>query len=157
MTIWPRATSDRKERLHPHHKIRRGSRKRDGVRTATIEIRITMDYIIDAKGKRLGRVATEIATILQGKKKADYAPNKVSTDRAVVKNIKLITVSGDKMQQRVYYRHTGYMGHVKEETLEERFKKDPRKMLRETVRHMLPKNFLNTPRLKQLVFDDNAS
>lgn len=111
-----------------------------------------MDYVIDAKGKRLGRVATEIATILQGKKKADYAPNKTGSDRALVKNADKITVTGNKMQDRVYYRHTGYMGHLKEETLEERMKKDPKKMLRETVRHMLPKNFLNTPRLKNLVF-----
>jgi|SRR5882724_7080721 len=117
-----------------------------------------MDYVIDAKGKRLGRVATEIATILQGKKNANYAPNKVGEDRALVKNVDKITWTGNKGEQRIYYHHTGYMGHVKEQTLAERKAKDPKKMLRETVRHMLPKNFINTPRMKHLVFiDDNAS
>ena len=115
------------------------------------------DYIIDAKDKRLGRVASEIAIILQGKKSPNYAPNKVGGDRALVKNLDKVTVSGDKLEGRIYYRHTGYMGHVKSETLGERFAKDPKKMLRETVRHMLPKNFLNTPRLKNLIFVENEN
>lgn len=113
-----------------------------------------MDYTIDAKGKRLGRVATEIATILQGKKSVNYAPNKVSGDRVLIKNVKRITVTGNKMEDRIYYRHTGYMGHLKEETMGERFEKDPKRLLREAVRRMLPKNFLNAPRLKNLVFID---
>ena len=115
-----------------------------------------MDYTIDAKGKRLGRLATEIATILQGKKRTDYAPNKVGSDRVLVKNVEQIVWTGQKGDQRIYYRHTGYMGHVKEQTLAERKAKDPKKMLRETVRHMLPKNFLNTPRMKNMVFVDAA-
>lgn len=110
------------------------------------------DYTIDAKGKRLGRLATEIAGILQGKKSAKYAPNKAGDDRVLLKNVDKIVWTGNKGEQRVYYRHTGYMGHVKEQTLAERKAKDPKYMLRETVRHMLPKNFLNTPRLKNLVF-----
>lgn len=115
------------------------------------------DYIIDAKGKRLGRLATEIAGILQGKMHADYAPNKTGADRVLVKNVDKITVTGDKMDQRVYYRHTGYMGHLKETTLGEKFAKDPKKVLRDTVRHMLPKNFLNTPRMKNMIFvNDDA-
>lgn len=111
-----------------------------------------MDYIIDAKGKPMGRIATEIATILQGKKSPSYAPNKVGDDRALVKNVGALSMSGNKMQQKTYYRHTGYMGHLKEKSLEEAFKKSPEKVLRETVRHMLPKNFLNARRLKNLVF-----
>lgn len=116
-----------------------------------------MDHTIDAKGKTLGRLASEIAGILQGKNSPDYAPNKVSKDRVLVKNVDGITVTGNKMKSRIYYRHTGYMGHLKETTLEEAFKKDPKKVLRETVRHMLPKNFLNTPRLKNLVFVNENS
>jgi large subunit ribosomal protein L13 len=111
-----------------------------------------MDYNIDAKGKRLGRMATEIATILQGKKSVDYAPNKVSGDRVLVKNVDKLVWTGNKAEGRVYYRHTGYMGHLKEETLGERFEKNPKKVLRETVRRMLPKNFLNARRLKNMVF-----
>ncbi len=111
-----------------------------------------MDHIIDAKGKALGRLATEIATILQGKKSSTYAPEKVSGDRVLVKNVEALTVSGNKMNAKTYYRHTGYMGHLKEQSLGEKFAKDPKKVLRDTVRHMLPKNFLNQKRLNNLIF-----
>ena len=113
-----------------------------------------MDHIIDAKGKRLGRLATEIATIIQGKKSPDYAQNKVSDDRVLIKNVKGITISGNKAEGKIYYRHTGYMGHLKEATFEEAFAKDPKKVLREAVRRMIPKNFLSTPRLKHIIFVD---
>ena len=116
---------------------------------------MNMDYVIDAKGKKLGRLATEIALILQGKKNADYAPNKPGKDRVLVKNVDLIEVTGNKLKSRIYYHHTGYMGHLKETSLGEAFEKDPKKVLRRTVRHMLPKNFLNTPRLKNLIFVNN--
>lgn len=111
-----------------------------------------MDYVIDAKGKALGRVASEVANILIGKKSPDYAPNKVSADRAMVKNADKLMVTGKKWTERIYYRHTGYMGHLKETSLEQAFAKDPEKVLRETVKHMLPKNFLNSRRIKNLVF-----
>jgi large subunit ribosomal protein L13 len=120
-----------------------------------------MDHIIDAKGKKLGRLATQIAGILQGKHSAAYSPEKVSEDRVLIKNADKIEVSGNKMngkKGKTYYHHTGYMGHLKETSYEAAFAKDPKKVLRETVRHMLPKNFLNTPRLKHLVFinEDHA-
>ncbi len=115
-----------------------------------------MDHHIDAKGKTLGRLATEIATILQGKKDPKYAPNKVSDDRVLVKNVGGITVTGNKMESRIYYRHTGYMGHLKEQTLAEKFAKKPEQVLRDTVRHMLPKNFLNQKRLNNLIFVNNG-
>lgn len=114
-----------------------------------------MDYVIDAKEKKLGRIASEAALILQGKKSPAYAPNKVGDDRVLVKNIDAVTVSGDKWKSKIYYRHTGYMGHLKELTLEQAFAKDPKKVFRETVRHMLPKNFLNQRRLKNLIFVTN--
>lgn len=111
-----------------------------------------MDYVIDAKGKRLGRVASEIAIILQGKKSPSYRQNVVSKDKVIVKNVDKLTVSGNKAKDKVYYRHTGYMGHLKEISFELKFKKDPQKVLREAVRHMLPKNFLNQKRLNNMVF-----
>ncbi len=114
------------------------------------------DYEIDAKGKRLGRLASEIAVILSGKKNPDYAPNKVTADRALVKNADKITVTGNKLKNRIYYRHTGYMGHLKEASLGEAMQKDPQKVLREAVKHMLPKNFLNSRRIKNLIFVDNG-
>ena len=112
----------------------------------------TMDYTIDAKNKRLGRVASEIAVILQGKKHATYEPRLVGLDRVLVKNYKDITVSGRKAIQKIYYRHTGYMGHLKETKFKEAFAKDPKRVLREAVRRMLPKNFLNQKRLNKLIF-----
>ena len=112
----------------------------------------TMDYHIDANKKTLGRLASEISLILQGKKSASYERNRVSDDKVYVKNVGGIVVTGNKATQKIYYHHTGYVGHLKELTYEQKFAKDPRKVLREAVRKMLPKNFLNQKRLKNLVF-----
>ena len=114
-----------------------------------------MDYQIDAKNKILGRLASEAALILQGKKSSKYEPRLVGSDRVFVKNYRDIAVTGKKMREKVYYRHTGYVGHLKSQTLEELLKKDPRRALREAVRRMLPKNSLNPKRLKNLIFIDD--
>ena len=111
-----------------------------------------MDYHIDAKSKKLGRLASEIAVILQGKKNSHYNPRIAGSDRVFVKNVKHIEVTGRKMKEKIYYRHTGYVGHIKEETLERSLAKSPENTLREVVRKMLPKNFLNKNRLKNLIF-----
>jgi len=111
-----------------------------------------MEYLIDAKNKRLGRLASEVAVILQGKKSADYEPRLVGSDKVMLKNYREITVTGRKFKEKIYYRHTGYIGHLKEKTFEEAFQKDPKQVIREAVRRMLPKNFLNSRRLKNLVF-----
>lgn len=111
-----------------------------------------MEYHIDAKNKILGRVASDIALILQGKKSSSYERNRVSADKVYVKNVDGIRVTGNKAEQKVYYRHTGYVGHLKELTYEQKFAKDPRTVLRLAVRNMLPKNFLNKQRIKNLVF-----
>jgi large subunit ribosomal protein L13 len=113
-----------------------------------------MDYHIDAKNKIMGRLASEIALILQGKKSPKYEPRLRGGDRVFVKNYKDIAVTGKKMKEKIYYRHTGYVGHLKSRTLEEFFKKDPKRVLREAVRRMLPKNSLNPKRLKSLIFVD---
>ncbi len=111
-----------------------------------------MEYLIDAKNKRLGRLASEVAVILQGKKSADYEPRLVGSDKVMLKNYREITVTGRKFKEKIYYRHTGYIGHLKEKTFEEAFQKDPKQVIREAVRRMLPKNFLNSRRLKNLIF-----
>jgi large subunit ribosomal protein L13 len=111
-----------------------------------------MDYHIDAQNKPLGRVASEAALILQGKKSPTYAPNKIGEDRVLVSNIKQIAMTGRKFKEKLYHRHTGYVGHLKTKTFEQAFTADPKKVLRESVRRMLPKNFLNQKRLKNLVF-----
>ena len=113
-----------------------------------------MDYPIDARQKPLGRVASEIAAILQGKKNPGYDPRLVGEDKALLKNYKEVIVTGRKWTEKLSYRHTGYMGHLKTLRFKERFEKDPKKVIWETVRHMLPKNFLNQKRRKNLIFVD---
>lgn len=115
-----------------------------------------MDYHIDATNKRLGKLATEVSLILQGKKNPSYAPNKLGEDRAVIANYAKISVSGTKETDKIYYRHTGYVGHLKELTYAQMFEKDPKKVIREAVRRMLPKNFLNHKRLKNLIFVESV-
>jgi len=114
-----------------------------------------MDYTINASGRRLGRLATEAARILQGKHRPDFQPNRVTEDRVVIENANLVEIGGKKEQQKVYYRHTGYMGHLKERTYAEAFERSPEKVVREAIRRMLPKNFLNQKRMNQLVFTDH--
>jgi len=81
------------------------------------------EIIIDAKNKKLGRLASEIAVILQGKKHADYEGRKEGTDKVFVKNIKKLEISGNKADQKIYYRHTGYVGHLRKTKYRDAFKK----------------------------------
>lgn len=111
------------------------------------------EYNFDAKNKRLGRLASEIAVILQGKNKASYDPKEEGDTRVVVKNIKEIAIGGDKVLQKIYYRHTGPLGHLKERRYKDTFAKKPDWVLRNAVRLMLPKNRLNAKRLKRLVIE----
>lgn len=110
-----------------------------------------MNYTIDATNKRLGRLASEIAVILQGKKHADYEPRLAGSDKVVVLNLKNLVFTGNKLSQKKYYRHTGYMGHLKSAGLEELFKNNPKNVLRLAVKRMLPKNFLLAERMKRLI------
>ncbi len=112
-----------------------------------------MNYNFDATNKPLGRLASEIALILQGKKKASYQPNQIGEDRVIVKNIKAVKLTGRKAEQKIYYRHSGPLGHLKEKTFENVFEKKPGFVLRHAVRLMLPKNRLAAKRLKRLVIE----
>jgi len=114
---------------------------------------IMAEIILDAKSKKLGRLASEIAVILQGKKHSDYEGRKEGEDKVIVKNIKKLEVSGRKSEQKVYYRHTGYVGHLKEKKYKDAFEKDPTWILRHAVRGMLPKNWLRDKRLKRLIIE----
>lgn len=111
-----------------------------------------MDYHIDAENKILGRLASDVAIILQGKKDPKYEPRLVSGDKVLVKNYRGIKLTGRKFKEKLYYRHTGYVGHLKKRTFEQAFAKDPRWVIKEAVRRMLPKNSLNAKRLKNLIF-----
>jgi large subunit ribosomal protein L13 len=110
----------------------------------------TKTHIIDAKGKVLGRLAAQIAVLLRGKHKPNFVPYKDVGDFVVVKNVKEIKITGDKMKKKIYYRHTGYLGHLKETPLEKLFQKNPAEVLRRAVWGMLPKNRLRKKLIKKL-------
>ena len=105
---------------------------------------------VDVAGKVLGRVATEIAIILRGKDKPTYAPHKITGDRVIVTNAAKIRVTGRKLEQKTYARHTSYLGHLKTETLAQVMAKDPAEVVRRAVQGMLPSNRLRKELMKRL-------
>ena len=107
-------------------------------------------HLIDAKDKILGRMASEIAKLLIGKHKVNYAPHFDMGDQVVVINAKEIQISGRKMKQKVYYRHSGYPQGFRQLTFEQMMDKDPRKVIELAVKRMLPKNRLQDPRMRRL-------
>ena len=107
-------------------------------------------HTIDATGKALGRLATEIATLLRGKNRPDFVPYKDTGDFVVVKNIDKIKITGNKLKQKLYYHYTGYPGGLKKISMEELFKKSPQEVLEKAVFGMLPKNKLRKKMIKRL-------
>ena len=107
-------------------------------------------HTIDASGKILGRLASEIAKLLQGKHKPDYTPNIDAGDIVEVSNVTKIKLSGKKMDQKVYYRHSGYPGGLKTRKISEAMEKDPTFVLRNAVSFMLPKNTFRSRRISRL-------
>ncbi|MDO8600500.1 MAG: 50S ribosomal protein L13 [bacterium] len=105
---------------------------------------------INADGKIVGRLASEIARMLLGKQNPSARPNAVVAEDVVVMNTDKMRVTGRKMTGKIYYRHSGYIGNLKEESLESLFKRDSREVLRRAVSGMLPKNKLRNERLKKL-------
>jgi len=105
---------------------------------------------IDATNKVLGRLASEIAKILQGKHKVNFRPERNTDEIVEVKNVDKMKITGKKLKTKVYYRHSGYPGGLKRITLEELFNKDPGEVLRRAVLGMLPKNRLRKKRIKRL-------
>lgn len=99
-------------------------------------------YIVDAKGKRLGRLATEIAVKLRGKDKPQFAPHIDCGDYVVVINAKDIAVTGNKMEDKYYYRHSGYPGGLRKKPLKQLLEEDPEEVIIRAVRGMIPRNKL---------------
>lgn len=110
-------------------------------------------HIIDATGQSLGRLAVKIANLLLGKHKRNFDPSKDMGDVVIVKNVEKMVFTGKKLEKKKYYWHSGYPGGLKERTLEELFKKDPKKVLKMAVLGMLPKNKLRKKRIKRLKFE----
>ncbi len=107
-------------------------------------------HLFNLEGKVLGRVSTEIALYLIGKKNPGYSPNLDSGDYVVAVNANKLVYTGKKVSQKMYYRHSGYPGGFRKFTLKQMLEKDPRKVLEFAVAGMLPKNKLRDKRLRRL-------
>lgn len=110
-------------------------------------------HVIDAENKVWGRLASQIAFLLQGKQKPNFRPNVDLGDFVIVKNVKKMKITGKKLENKKYYRYTGYPGGIKETKLRELFQKNPQELLRRTVLKMLPKNRLRKFFIKRLKFE----
>ncbi len=107
-------------------------------------------YVVDAEGRTLGRLASEIAKILRGKHKPIYVPHMDCGDYVIVVNAEKVRVTGRKLDQKFYYRHSGYPGGLKSISLRDQLQKHPTRVLKAAVQGMLPKNRLGRAMIKKL-------
>lgn len=107
-------------------------------------------YVVDAEGKTLGRLASEIANILRGKKKPIYTPHIDTGDYVIVVNAEKVVTTGKKLNQKIYYHHSDYVGGMKETTLKDMLIKKPEYVMTHAVKGMLPKGPLGRQMLKKL-------
>ena len=107
-------------------------------------------YVVDAEGKTLGRLASEVAKVLRGKNKPVFAPHVDTGDYVIIVNAEKVSVTGKKLDQKIYYHHSDYVGGMKETTLREMMAKKPEKVLELAVKGMLPKGPLGRSMIKKL-------
>jgi large subunit ribosomal protein L13 len=107
-------------------------------------------YVVDAEGKTLGRLATQIADALRGKRKPEYTPHCDTGDFVVVVNAEKIRVTGNKVNDKLYHRHSGYPGGLKTRTLGDMLERRPEEVIRKAVKGMLPRNRLGRQQLTKL-------
>src|SRR5919205_900181 len=107
-------------------------------------------YLVDADGQTLGRLATLIADTLRGKRKPQYTPHVDTGDFVIVVNAEKIAVTGKKLDQKMYYRHSGYPGGLTERPLREQLQRRPTEVLRKAVKGMLPRNRLSRAQITKL-------
>ena len=107
-------------------------------------------YVVDAEGATLGRLASEIAKVLRGKNKPEYTPHIDTGDYVIVVNAEKVKVTGKKLQQKIYYNHSDYVGGMKETTLTELLAKKPEKVIELAVKGMLPKGPMGRDMIKKL-------
>lgn len=110
-------------------------------------------HIIDADGVVLGKLGVQVTNLLRGKGKPDFYRHKDMGDFVTIKNVEKMKFTGKKFKQKIYYRHTGYLGGLKKPTLENVFDKSPSEVLRKAVMGMLPKNKLRAIQIKRLKFE----
>jgi large subunit ribosomal protein L13 len=107
-------------------------------------------FVVDARDKTLGRLASEVAQVLRGKHKPIYTPHMDTGDHVIVINAGQVKMTGRKLDQKTYYRHSGYPGGLRQISLRDQLAKDPTKVVRAAVRGMLPRNRLGRQMLKKL-------
>ncbi len=107
-------------------------------------------YVVDAEGETLGRLASQVASVLRGKNKPTYTPFIDTGDNVIVVNAEKIKVTGKKLEQKIYYNHSDYVGGMKETTLKEMLAKKPEKVIELAVKGMLPKGPLGRSMIKKL-------
>lgn len=107
-------------------------------------------YVVDAEGQTLGRMASEIAKVLRGKNKPEFTPHVDTGDYVIVVNAEKIKVTGKKLDQKIYYHHSDYVGGMKETTLKEMLEKKPEKVVELAVKGMLPKGPLGRAMMTKL-------
>ncbi len=107
-------------------------------------------FLIDAEGKTLGRMATEIALRLRGKHKPEFTPHVDTGDYIVVVNAEKVAVTGNKLNDKVYHHHTGYVGNLKSIKLKDMLEKQPERVIEKAVKGMLPKNSLGRQMYRKL-------
>ncbi len=107
-------------------------------------------YVVDAEGKTLGRLASEIAKVLRGKHKPIFTPHMDTGDYVIVVNAEKIKVTGKKLEQKIYYKHSGYVGGMKETTLKDMLLKHPERVVEYAVKGMLPKGPLGRQMYRKL-------
>ena len=107
-------------------------------------------YVVDAEGQTLGRLTSQIASILRGKNKPEFTPNVDTGDYVIVINAEKIKVTGKKLEQKIYYRHSDYVGGMKETTLKEMLNKHPERVVSFAVKGMLPKGPLGRQMYRKL-------
>ena len=107
-------------------------------------------YVVDAEGETLGRLATRVADTLRGKRKPGFTPHVDTGDFVIVVNAEKIAVTGKKLQQKMYYRHSGYPGGLKTRTLSEQLDRRPTEVIRAAVKGMLPRNKLSRAQIGKL-------
>ena len=107
-------------------------------------------YLVDAEGKTLGRLATQIANVLRGKRKPTYTPHVDVGDFVIVINAEKVSVTGNKLQDKRYHRHTGYPGGIRSQSLGDLLERRPEEVIRRAVKGMIPRNRLGRQQLRKL-------
>ena len=110
-------------------------------------------HVVDAAGQTVGRLASSIALILQGKNKAVYAPNRDCGDTVIIKNIRQAVFSGKKIEQKKYFHYSGYPGGMRQDLLQDLWSKNPASVFVRVVKQMLPDNTLRKKWLRRLKFE----